>query len=243
MNSSLSPGENIAYNLETVRALIADAARRAGRAPADVKLIAVSKTQSLEAVRAAIGAGQLRFGENTLQDALTKLPHCQAPDIEWHFIGHLQSNKAKAVAQHFHWLHSLDSLALARKLAAGLSGTTLSVLIEVNIASDPRKHGVPPAALPALMEELLAADLQALKLRGLMAIGPQDADEPTLRRRFAQVRELALECQQRFPLRDFDQLSMGMSGDFVPAILEGATYVRIGTALFGRRPPPNRGER
>lgn len=238
MNSHFSLGENIAHNFEAVRALLTDAARRAGRTPADVKLIAVSKTQSLEAVRAAIGAGQLRFGENTLQDALTKLPHCQTPGIEWHFIGHLQSNKAKAVAQHFHWLHSLDSLALARKLAAGLtSNKTLSVLIEVNIAHDPRKHGVPPAALPALIEELLAANLPALRLRGLMAIGPQDADEATLRRSFAQVRELAVESQRRFGLREFDQLSMGMSGDFVPAILEGATYVRIGTALFGRRAP------
>lgn len=238
MTADSNLSETITHNIEVVRVRVADAAQRAGRAPADVKLIAVSKTQSPAAVRAAIAAGQLRFGENTLQDALTKLPHCQAPDLEWHFIGHLQSNKAKSVALHFHWLHSLASAALARKLSTALETKILSVLIEVNIARDPRKHGVMPEALPTLIEEMLAANLSGLSLRGLMAIGPQDADETALRRSFAQVRTLATECRRRFGLRDFTELSMGMSGDFVPAILEGATCVRIGTALFGPRLSP-----
>lgn len=224
----------IAARLAQVHADIAAAAARAGRASSDIELIAVSKTQPWPAVAAAIAAGQRRFGENTLQDALTKIPQCPDNNIEWHFIGHLQSNKAKGVAQHFTWIHSLDSVALAHKLARAAT-RTLNVLIEVNVSGERNKFGVAAAGLEPLMAQLLAANLPHIALRGLMTIGPQTTDERALRSAFAQLRTLRETCARQFNLKDFDQLSMGMSGDFVPAIVEGATLVRIGSAIFGAR--------
>jgi hypothetical protein len=228
---------HIAANLAQVRAAIAAAARRAGRQPDAVRLIAVSKTHPVAAIAAAAQAGQLDFGESTVQEAHGKIPPLAELKLEWHFIGHLQSNKAKHIPGQFHWLHSLDSRKLAERLArfAAERGATLNVLIEVNITRDPAKHGVAPDAVAPLLDELLKVKLTGIALRGLMAIGPHPAEDTERRRVFAALRELRDQCRQRYPLPDFTELSMGMSDDFEAAILEGATMVRIGSAIFGAR--------
>ena len=228
---------HIATNLERLRATLADTAHRAGRHPQDVKLIAVSKTQPAEAVAAAIAAGQRAFGESTVQDALTKIPHFAGQALEWHFIGHLQSNKARFIPGNFAWVHSLTSLKLAQRLAhlAQEQNTIINALIEVNITRDPAKHGLAPEDVAPRLDELLKANLAGIPLRGLMAIGPHPATEFERRASFAALRQLRDDCAQRFALPAFTELSMGMSGDFVEAILEGSTMVRVGTALFGER--------
>ena len=229
--------DTIADNLAQVRAHIADAARAAGRRPEEVRLIAVSKTLPREYVAAAVQAGQRDFGENTVQDALTKIPHFAGLGLDWHFIGHLQSNKVKFIPGHFTWVHSLHALPLAQRLSRLVheQRATVNLLIEVNISRDPAKHGVAPEHLPALIESLLQAHLPGLTLRGLMAIGPHPAAESQLRSAFAAVRALRDDCAQRYALPGFTELSMGMSGDYVEAIKEGSTMVRIGTAIFGAR--------
>jgi len=227
----------IAANLERLRAAIADAALRAGRRPEDVKLVAVSKTQPPEAVAAAITAGQREFGENTVQDALTKIPRFAGQGLEWHFIGHLQSNKARFIPGNFAWVHSLASVKLAQRLARLMQeqNTTVNALLEVNITRDPAKHGVAPEDIAPLLEQLLKANLSGIHLRGLMTIGPHPATESERRASFAALSKLREDCAQRFALPGFTELSMGMSGDFIEAILEGATMVRLGTAIFGER--------
>jgi pyridoxal phosphate enzyme (YggS family) len=211
----------IAGNLEHVRALVARAAERAGRHPEDVKLIAVSKTQPPAAV----------------QDALSKIPQFQGQGIEWHFIGHLQSNKVKFIPGNFAWVHSIDSVKIIHRLArfAGETNTAINALIEVNITRDPGKHGLAPEALVPFLDQLLREDLQGVHLHGLMAIGPQSGNESELRAAYAAVRQLRDDCVRRFALPGFTELSMGMSGDFAEAIFEGATMVRIGEAIFGAR--------
>jgi len=234
--------QEIADNLARVREQIANAAARAGRSADTVQLIAVSKYQSPEAIAAAVAAGQRRFGENTVQDALTKISRFAEQNLEWHFIGHLQANKAKHIPAHFSWLHSLDSLRLAERLSrfAVQAGRDLNVLIEVNVARDPGRHGVLPEQVPDLLAELVAAGLPGLHWRGLMAIGPHPASDAQVRQAFAVVRTLRDDCATRFALPAFTELSMGMSGDLDAAILEGATLVRIGTAIFGERHAPHR---
>jgi len=228
---------HIAANRSRLLAKLADAALRAGRRPEDIKLIAVSKTQPPAAVAAAFAAGQHAFGENTVQDALTKIPQFASQSMEWHFIGHLQSNKARYIPGNFAWLHSLTSVKLAQRLAqvAQEQNTTLNALIEVNITRDPAKHGLAPEEVAPFLDELMKANLARIPLRGLMAIGPHPATEYERRTSFAALRQLRDACAQRFVLPDFTELSMGMSGDFTEAILEGSTQVRIGTALFGER--------
>ncbi len=228
---------HIAANLERLRATLADAAQRAGRRPEDVKLIAVSKNQPAEAVAAAVAAGQRAFGESTVQDALTKVPQFTGQGLEWHFIGHLQSNKARFIPGNFAWVHSLVGVKLAQRLArlAQEQNTIVNSLIEVNITRDPAKHGVAPEDLTPLLEQLLSASLAGIQLRGLMAIGPHPATESEQRAGFAALRKLRDDCAQRLALPGFTELSMGMSGDFSAAIQEGSTMVRVGTALFGER--------
>ncbi|MBI5613075.1 MAG: YggS family pyridoxal phosphate-dependent enzyme [Gammaproteobacteria bacterium] len=227
----------IAANLARVRETIAAAAIRAGRDPTAVKLIAVSKTHPVSMLETAIAVGQTVFGENTAQEALPKIDALRDRGLEWHFIGHLQSNKAKFVPGNFRWLHSLASHKLAARLsqAAQTHRSRLQTLIEVNITRDPKKHGVSPEEVFALVEQIAAAELAGISVRGLMAIGPYPADEHQTRTAFAALRELRDACQSRFGLADFTELSMGMSNDFVPAILEGATMVRVGSAIFGDR--------
>lgn len=229
--------QTIAHNLAQVRAGIATAAAAVGRKPEEIRLIAVSKTLPPAYVAAAVAAGLGDFGENTLQDALTKIPAFADQPLTWHFIGHLQSNKAKLIPGNFAWLHSLDSASLAQRLSrvAPETGAPLQTLIEVNITRDAKKHGVLAEALFPLLDELLRAPLPGIALRGLMAIGPYPAGDAELRRAFAAVRKLRDTAAQRYSLPGFTELSLGMSGDYAAAIREGSTMVRIGTALFGAR--------
>lgn len=229
--------DSIAKNLTAVRDAIANAAAHAGRRAETIKLIAVSKTHSRSAIDAARRAGQHAFGESTTQEALPKITELHDAALEWHFIGHLQSNKTKLVPGHFQWLHSLDDLKLAQRLsrAATELGATLQCLIEINVTGDPKKHGVAPAQLDALLEQLVSDALPGIRLRGLMTIGPYGAPEAELRAVFARLRALRDASAARFALPDFTELSMGMSGDYVEAIKEDATMVRIGTAIFGER--------
>jgi PLP dependent protein len=188
-------------------------------------------------VAAAIAAGQRVFGENTVQDALTKIPHFAGQGLEWHFIGHLQSNKARFIPGNFTWVHSLASIKIAQRLArlAQEQNTTVNTLIEVNITRDPAKHGVAPEDVATLLDQILKANLSGTRFCGLMAIGPHPATESERRASFAALRKLRDDCAQRFALPGFTELSMGMSGDFIEAIQEGSTLVRIGTAIFGER--------
>ena len=233
-NSSL----DIKTNLELVRQRVDSAAARAGRDPKAITLIAVSKTKPWQMVACAIAHEQKDFGENTIQDALTKIPNTRnQSDIHWHFIGPLQSNKTKHVPGNFQWLHTLESEKIAQRLENTCAeiGKILSVLVQVNIANDPAKKGLKTDALDAFVDALLIQQLQYIKLRGLMTIGAVDADEPTRRSWFAGLRELQKDIAGKFNLPDFNQLSMGMSDDFEEAIEEGATMVRVGSTIFGKR--------
>ena len=168
---------------------------------------------------------------------MPKISHLAKSAITWHFIGHLQTNKAKFIPGNFSWLHSLDNLGLADKISKQAQGksATVNILIEVNVTRDTKKHGVIPEQLFNFVEQLISANLPALALRGLMTVGPHGAAEPETRRCFAELRELRDACRKRFSLADFTELSMGMSGDFLAAVKEGATMVRVGTAIFGER--------
>lgn len=228
----------IADNLSAVKASINKISVEAGREAGSVKLIAVSKTRGVTDVAQAVQAGQTIFGENTVQDAMRKVPEFSESNLEWHFIGHLQSNKAKTIPGNFHWLHTLDSLKLAQKLSSSIAGveapTTLNCLIQVNVAGESSKSGVQPDRLCELIETLLEAGLSGLSWRGLMTIGVGD-DPVRTRGAFSQLRELQQQCQRQYAIAEFDQLSMGMSNDYAIAIEEGTTMVRIGSAIFGQR--------
>ena len=214
------------------------AATDAGRNVDDIRLVAVTKYMPLEYVHAAMSAGQHCFGENTLQDAHSKQVLLDNPLNEWHFIGHLQSNKAKLIPVNFAWLHTLDSLKLANKLSAGAtrSQRTLNVLLQVNIANDPDKYGLPTASIYPFVEDLLQAGLSGIRLRGLMTIGRRNDSLDETRANFEALRKLAEACAERFDAHRFCELSMGMSNDFETAIAEGATMIRIGSSIFGPRP-------
>ena len=230
---------HIRRNLQELNEQIALLADKAGRSPDSIHLVAVSKKQPLSSVTEAMEAGQHAFGESTLQDALTKIPDLKNPSLEWHFIGHVQSKKAKDIPKYFNWLHSLDSLKLAQKLqqteTARETTRKLKTLIQVNATADPKKFGLRPDQVSPLLDQLLNQDFSNLDLRGLMTIGPQTQNEPEIRACFAQLRELREQCQDRYNLPGFDQLSMGMSNDYPAAIAEGATLIRVGSAIFGER--------
>ena len=232
---------HVADNLKSTRERIQQLSLDAGRATDDVCLIAVSKTRTLAEVEQAIAAGQTVFGENTVQDALTKIPRLAELDhqnLEWHFIGHLQSKKSKQVAEHFQWIHTVDSLKLAQKLSAAMQqhnpDSVLNCLLQVNLSGEASKSGLSRDETISLLTELLELNLPNLAWRGLMTIGVKD-DETETRKAFAGLRKLRDECRHRFDLKEFEQLSMGMSGDYPMAIEEGATMVRIGSDLFGIR--------
>jgi pyridoxal phosphate enzyme (YggS family) len=226
----------IAQNLEEVRAAIAVAAHRAGRDPAAVRLVAVSKTVDLERIRAAIEAGQDLFGENYLQEAKAKID-ALGRQVSWHLVGHLQTKKAKGAVELFDLIHSVDRVKLARALeaAAVRLGKVQDVLIQVNQGGEETKSGVAPEAAPELLREI--ARLPHLRVVGLMTMPPWFSDPEAVRPYFRDLRELRerLRDQSGLPL---PELSMGMSGDYAAAVEEGATLVRVGTAIFGRRPRP-----
>ncbi len=228
---------SISANLQQVRQAIDAAAAQAGRDPATVLLLAVSKTFGPEAVTEAADAGQRAFGENYLQEALDKQQAVKSlrPELalEWHFIGPIQSNKTRPVAEHFDWVHAVDREKIARRLSEQRPShlPPLNICLQVNVSGEESKSGVAPAELPALAQAVAA--MPNLTLRGLMAI-PEPADDPVQQRLpFAQLREL--QSQLRGMGIATDTLSMGMSADMPAAIAEGATIVRIGTAIFGKR--------
>lgn len=226
-------GSTASVRLQAVQARIASAASEAARDPAAVCLLAVSKTFDAAAVRGLAACGQREFGENYVQEALEKQAALRDLPLVWHFIGPIQSNKTRAIAGHFNWVHSIDRLKIAERLSAqrpaGLP--PLQVCIEVNVSSEASKGGVAPAELPALAEAV--SKLTGLQLRGLMAIPAPTPDVAAQRAAFRQVREQFDALRARgYAL---DTLSMGMSGDLEAAIQEGATIVRVGTALFGER--------
>lgn len=227
----------IEQNLQAVRDSIAQAAADAQRAPADVTLLAVSKTFGADAVLAAMRAGQAAFGENYLQEALDKIAFVkeaapqQAP--AWHFIGPIQSNKTRPIAEHFDWVHTVEREKIAARLSeqrpAGLPD--LNICLQVNISGEASKSGVTPAELPALA--CAVAQLPRLRLRGLMTIPEPETELQLQRAAFAQLR--ALYEQLNAEGLALDTLSMGMSADLRAAVLEGATIVRVGSAIFGSR--------
>jgi len=219
--------------LASVRARIEAAARRAGRDPAGIRLVAVSKQQPVEAVAAAADAGQREFGENYVREGIAKVEALRERGLTWHFIGQLQANKTREVAEHFQWVHTVDRERIATRLDAQRPhyAGPLDVLLQVRLEDEPGKGGAEAAGLPRLAE--FVAGLPHLRLRGLMCIPPPAADETGQRVPFARLRELLEDLNRRG--HSLDTLSMGMSGDLEAAVLEGATLVRIGTAVFGPR--------
>ncbi|WP_137719901.1 YggS family pyridoxal phosphate-dependent enzyme [Methylobacillus flagellatus] len=224
----------IASHLQAVNRAIADACKLAGRTDRPA-LLAVSKTQPASALREAYAAGQVRFGENYVQEAINKQAELGDLAIEWHFIGPIQSNKTQLIAQHFDWVHSVDRLKIAQRLSSARSATPLplNVCIQVNVSLEASKSGVSSSETLALAETV--ASLPGLRLRGLMAIPAPTDDIREQRAQFHAVRTLFDQLQATHPA--LDTLSIGMSQDYPAAIAEGATIVRIGTAIFGARSP------
>jgi PLP dependent protein len=226
--------QNLPLRLDELRDRMAGAAARAGRSVDSVTLLAVTKGQPAELVRAAAGAGIRNFGESYLQEALEKAAAVSDLELTWHFIGRLQANKTRPIAETFAWVHGVDRLKIAARLSEQRPyyAPPLNVCLQVNVAGEESKAGVSLAELPALASSVAA--LPRVKLRGLMCIPPDEEDPARQRGWFAKVRE-ALEALNKAGM-GLDTLSMGMSGDLEAAIIEGATLIRVGTALFGPRP-------
>lgn len=222
-----------ADRLASVRVQIAEAAARAGRAAEEVALVAVSKTHPPETIAEALEGGQALFGESRVQEARAKIPLLPGR-ARWHFIGHLQKNKIRHALPLFEMLHGVDSLEIARDIdrIAAEVGVFPRVLLEVNVAGEGSKFGFKPEVLPVVMDALLG--LERVQIEGLMTIAPLAPEAEASRRHFAELRELRDQLESEFGAR-LPELSMGMSGDFAVAVEEGATLVRVGTALFGTR--------
>lgn len=226
----------IANNIILVRERIAGAAARAGRKPEDIALVAVSKTRTVEEMREASRCGVDALGENRVQEALEKheaWPGEQA--VPWHMVGHLQRNKARKAWDVFRCIQSVDSVRLAAALQSlsQETGSTMQILVEVNAGGDPAKHGVKLREAESVVESIVS-ECPALDLAGLMTVAPLDAAGGSARKTFAMLRETRDALEKTLGL-SLPHLSMGMSGDFVEAILEGSTMVRVGTAIFGKR--------
>jgi pyridoxal phosphate enzyme (YggS family) len=224
---------SIAENLERVREQIAQAAAKAGRSVDDIELIAISKTHEAAKVREAVDAGQTLFGESKVQEARAKIPDLPS-NLRWHFVGHLQTNKIRHALPLFELIHSIDSLPLAEDInrVAEEEGLHPRALLEVNVAGEGSKFGFAPEKLRAEMESLLA--LSRLSILGLMCIPPIAEEAESSRKYFVRLRELRDAFQTDFRV-DLAQLSMGMTQDYAVAVEEGATLVRVGTAIFGER--------
>lgn len=227
----------ICDNLKRIRAHIRETAERCGRDPKGVKLVAVSKRMPADAIAEAYKCGQLIFGENYLQDAKDKIEQIDHP-LQWHFIGHLQSNKARTAAELFQVVETVDRLKIARSLNkyAGEFNKTIEVLIQVNVGREPQKSGVLPDKAKGLIEDI--RQLANLKVRGLMTMPPYGREPEASRPWFSELKQLSVQLADEglFENNNSVELSMGMSGDFTVAIEEGATLVRVGTAIFGPRP-------
>ncbi len=235
-SSASSP---LAESLAAVRTRLAEALNDAGRPATDARLMAVSKTKPASLIREAWHLGQREFGENYVQEALEKQAALADLDgIVWHFIGPLQSNKTRDVAEHFAWVHSVDREKIARRLndQRPADMPPLEICLQVNISDEATKSGASLAELPALAAAVLS--MPRLRLRGLMAIPAPAEDREAQRKPFARLREALEALRERFPEAPLDTLSMGMTGDLEAAVREGATLVRVGTAIFGEREPP-----
>lgn len=224
---------DIKSNLTQVQQRIDDAVKRSHRDSRDISLIAVSKTQSVDAIRTAYAAGQRHFAENYLQHALDKMQQIHEPGLVWHFIGAIQSNKTRAITEHFDWVHSVDRLKIAQRLAEQRPAhlPPLNVCLQINISNEASKSGLTLEQLPEIA--VAVNQLPHIRLRGLMAIPAHTTDTHLQRQYFRQMRQ-ALEQLKAQGLA-LDTLSMGMSNDLEAAIAEGATMLRIGTAIFGPR--------
>ncbi|KAA0016058.1 YggS family pyridoxal phosphate-dependent enzyme [Salinicola corii] len=232
------PEASVSESLSSARERLKTALSAAGRPEDGARLLAVSKTKPANMLRLAYAAGQRAFGENYLQEALEKQQALtDLDDIEWHFIGALQSNKTRDVAEHFSWVHGVDREKIARRLSEQRPPALgpIDLCLQLNVSGEASKAGVDIDDLPILAESLLA--LPNLRLRGLMALPAPSDDRDQQRHAFRQVASALAELQRRFPEAPLDTLSMGMSGDLEAAVLEGATIVRLGTAIFGSRPP------
>ncbi len=238
---------SLAGRIAEVQARIEAAALRAGRPPTDVLVVAVSKTVGPDAIATAYQAGLRHFGENRVEEAQTKIAALRTalPDITWHMIGHIQSRKAPAMAGWFDWVHSVERLKVARRLseAAQAAGRRLPVLLEVNVSGEATKDGFDLAHWPGEPQQFAAfcAEVEAilalpgLSVKGLMTMAPFTEEPETVRPLFRRVRQLRDALRERYPAADWAHLSMGMTADFEVAIEEGATMIRIGTAIFGPR--------
>jgi pyridoxal phosphate enzyme (YggS family) len=227
--------ENVAENLERVRTQIGEAAKKSGRTAGDITLVAISKTHEAEKVRLAFEAGQQLFGESRVQEARVKIPLLSSA-ARWHFVGRLQRNKVRHALPLFELFHSVDSLELARDMnrIADEEGLRPRILLQLNVAGEGSKIGFAPETLREQMETLL--ELPRLTIEGVMTIPPLAPEAEASRRYFVALRELRDQFATEFEV-PLPQLSMGMTGDFTVAIEEGATLVRVGTAIFGKRTP------
>ena len=226
---------SIAENMRTIQDLIAAAAQRVHRDPSSVRLVAVTKTIGQERIREAVAAGAMILGENRVQEAREKITGL-GPIASWHLIGHLQTNKAKFAVTLFYLIHSVDSLELARELSrqAEKHGKVQDILIEVNVSGEASKAGIGPDNAKDLIREV--SKLSNIRVQGLMTIPPYSEDPETSRPHFRRLRELAQDItKEQIPNVTMKELSMGMSGDFQVAVEEGATLVRVGTSIFGKR--------
>ena len=230
--------DDLAANLKRVLMQISNSARKAGSSPDKIELVAISKTHDAEKVHAVYEAGQVLFGESRVQEARAKIPELPSA-IRWHFVGHLQKNKIRQALPLFELIHSVDSFALAKEInrIADEDGMHPRVLLEVNVAGEGSKFGFKPETVRAEMESLLA--LPRLSIEGLMIIPPLAEEAEASRTFFVQLRELRDALEKEFDLK-LPRLSMGMTNDFTVAVEEGATLVRVGTAIFGERQRPKR---
>jgi pyridoxal phosphate enzyme (YggS family) len=230
--------QTIENNLSSLKEDIARCAERAGRSPGDIRLVAVSKRFPVELIEEARRAGQIHFGENYIQEAVEKKQHL-GDSVRFHFIGHLQSNKAAVAARYFDMVETIDRVKIGNGLNRRLleEGRRLDALVQVNVGLDPKKSGVLPRDLEKLLEALKG--LERLRIKGLMTMPPLTADPEEARPFFSELRQLGEQMHERglFDSEEGFELSMGMSGDYRVAIEEGATSIRIGTAIFGMRPP------
>lgn len=231
----------IAENLASVRQSIAEAAQRVGRPPEDVTLVAVSKTKPLELVKIAYNLGMRDFGENRVQEALEKQANFTAPDLHWHMIGHVQTNKANKVAGSFSYIHSIDSVHAAQALQRALEKQShgddgvvrQAIFLQINISGEASKEGMSPQETLEVARQILALSL--LDVRGLMTVAPLVEDAEQVRPVFRALRNLRDQLRQELPAGNWEHLSMGMTDDYQVAIEEGATIVRVGRAIFGER--------
>ena len=235
----LSFATELRSRYDSIMQSVADTARQAGRLPEEIRVIAVSKTQPMEIIHAALEARLPFLGENYAQELKDKASALPPSHVEWHFIGHLQTNKVKMIAPYVSCIHSVDSARLAQEISKAAShlGKTIDVLLQVNTSGEESKSGCEPHEIYALAETALP--LPNIRVRGLMTIAAFSDDPEFVRPMFRLLRSLRDDLRTRFPEASFDELSMGMSGDFAAAIQEGSTIIRIGTAIFGEREKKN----